>query len=107
MVDRSGGHLAHDAFRFVGLCGHDDDGDVGFRRDRLDPLEHLVAVGYRHHDVEHDELDVFFLDLLDSLFATGGLDDLMAGHGEGGPHQGTDGRLVVDDQDLAHTKPLP
>src|SRR5882672_30209 len=88
------------------LRGKEDHRNVLGRRARLDALAHLVAVELGHHDIQHDEVGLLRLHLLESLFPIERGDDLVALHPQTEVQDVDDVDLVVDDQDLPFGHPI-
>src|SRR5204863_9496796 len=91
------------------LGGEENDRDVPGLGARLDGLADFVSVELRHHDVEHDQVGLLGLELLQRLLAVQRRDHLVALHAQTEVQDVDDVDLIVDHEDssLRHPSHLP
>src|SRR5262245_22054940 len=105
-----GAHLeAHLLIHVAPLRGEQDHRDVARLLVALERLAGLVAVELRHHDVEHDQVGLLGLRLLDGLLAVERRDDRVPLHSKTEVEDVDDVDLVIHDQNLPlrHPSHLP
>jgi hypothetical protein len=84
------------------VCGEDQHGYV---RDVAQPLEDLPAVHLGQADVEHHEVGMFRVRLLEAGTPVAGVRHLVAGPAEQQPQGERDVRVVLDHEQAAHASP--
>ena len=66
----------------------------------VEPLEKVVAVDLRHHQIEQDEVEAGPANLLQSCFPVFRHRDLEVHSRENSFEENADGHVIVDDEDL-------